>query len=859
MKKSLLRTLIVAILCCPITQCAQSPCDQISPREMTDKQLLEFIGYDTRTMIERDEYFLIAPNTVILKEDLPELRNNPQTRMQRGYGLLAEEYQTVYLNDAGIPKYADLLAQAVQEWNNVSASNIRFVSDKTAPLVVRFIGDAGGDLFDPVSIQNPDRSGQYAKTVIFNYSKALPLLSDPSRGKYYMMHILGHLVGFGHAVTDPFAMPDGKFIIGTTGSDTESIMRSENDILNGRNGEKWTGFSKWDIKAIQFLYPPKEKPRFSLECNPQPTGTDALTLQAGTSYTFTAKYVYSLCPNPKYDVSVNKIGSTSSDFEWKNSGNGTFTLNFKSQGSYKIAVKVTNASKSNLIEKTYTVKETPVQRISCSPEAEGSDKNQLITQRAYTFTALYTHSTCPSPKYQITIDKTEGYTLENTENGKAAIIFSKGGTYKISVKVTNAPQTTQFQKTYIVTDPATMEIKCSPEGEGTEQNKLITYGIYTFSAAYSHPECPEPRYEIAIDRSSDYQLEYYGNGVMTVRFGKTGTYLVSVIVTNAPIPTRFEKTYTVTDPSTFTLSCSPQAEGAGKDNLVRNKPYTFTASYTHPAFTDPLYEFSIENGTDYQMENIRNGIMSVSFSKGGTYRIVAKVTNAPGNTICEKTYLVPLRDSRIRISGPVKANTRDEFDFHVSYENPDYPDPEFTISVTETIFNDPKYVLTRKNKNDFTLSFTEPGCYVVEAAVAHAPEIKTGKYFAPAFDDLTYVLKEPVIVNTVGNLNEYATDLLLLEGQNNYSQTRTAFHIRSKTDTYTLIRDIRKKVDTFTKSPIETRIIIREPFSGTIRLPHLNEEETPITGRGYIITVPYYDKITFPDNTCREYDPAIDD
>lgn len=128
MKRLLLGTILFPIVCCLCVHCTQRPTDDISTREATDRKLLEILGYDTQGMIERDDYYLLVPNVVIAKEDLAQWRNKPQTRMQRGYGLLDEEYQTIYLNADGIPQYADLLEQAVGEWNKIPDSNIEFVS-----------------------------------------------------------------------------------------------------------------------------------------------------------------------------------------------------------------------------------------------------------------------------------------------------------------------------------------------------------------------------------------------------------------------------------------------------------------------------------------------------------------------------------------------------------------------------------------------------------------------------------------------------------------------------------------------------------------------------------------------------------
>lgn len=458
MRKTLLLTILFSSLSFLFAGCTQSATNTSPTQPTTNQELLKLLGYNTKGMIEQEEYYLLVPDIVISKEELTNLQDTPQTRMQRGYGLLTEEYQTIYYNGTGIGEYQTLLTQAVAEWNEISDSNIKFVSDNTASLVVNFRGDMAGDAFAPVSIENPSRSGQYSKNVVLNYAKVMPLLSDPTRGKYFMMHILGHIAGFGHAVVDPLAMPDGKFIIGTTVYDTASIMRSEDDILYNR--EEWSGFSSWDIKAIQFVYPFKEKPTISLNCSPEGTGANASTLALGTTYKFTAKYEYSKRPHPKYQITISKTsgGSTAQDYEYKDSGNGVFSVRFLKAGTYKISVVVTNVPQdNNTIERTYTVPDVaPAYDLKCTPSGTGTDNSNLTLGIKYYFTAEYLHPLSPNPKFDFEISRTGGnaedYQFEALGNGRISVIFYNAGKYRIKVNVTNIESPIEFENTYILSD-----------------------------------------------------------------------------------------------------------------------------------------------------------------------------------------------------------------------------------------------------------------------------------------------------------------------------------------------------------------------------------------------------------------------
>ena len=878
MKKSLLLNFLLAVSCCLFAQCAQSPVEELSTQEMSDRQLLEFFGYDTRGMIECEEFFLLKPDLLISKTRLEKMRSTPETRMQKNlvYGLLSEENQTVYIMDKNADRLKDALHAAVNEWNSIE-SNLRFVIDNnrygSVDIYASDYGYGAGTYL--INIENPEKAGEYGKYVSINFNQHAAWATDYYEGRDVMMHALGHLAGFGHAITNTSTTtPPQGHIDGTVIVDPESIMRTEQDVLKGYI---WNGFSRWDREAIKKAYPILEKPSFTLNSTPAATGNDGLTLALGTTYSFTAQYVHSSCPNPKYEITVKKTGLGSSEYELKETGNGTFTIKFTKPSEYKISVKVTNATKSNLIEKTYHVTDPTKTDLLCSPEGEGTQNNQLITQVTYTLSAFYSHPACPDPIYEISIDRTTGYHRQNLENGKITVQFTDTGTYIVTVTVANAPLPTKFKKTYVITDPTVTSINCSPAPDGFDENELTTKIAYTFQTSYSHPVSPNPTYEISIENIGNYDLLHIKNGMAIAIFSKAGNYKVIVKVTNTPIPVQFEKIYYVYDPPVTDITCSPEGKGENKNSLLLNKNYTFTASYLHQACSNPQYDLSVYRQTKsgltnisdirpsikyYELTNIGNGIISVKFIVPGTYKIIATVTNLSKPYQFEKTYIVPEQDSRVRINGPTKVNTWDDFSFNLSYRNLDYPHPEFIVNVRETTFNDPQYSLQQINNNTISIFFAEPGNYIIEASIKDAPKINIGKYFVPAFDELACTLQEPVIVNTTDYLNEYATEALFTNIINeDYLQTRIAFYVHIKKEFYLLSpTGNRHKIDKVEK---ETKLItMRTEFVGTLQLtlPVLREEiQTIDPFIEKIIVVPSYEKVTFPDLVCREYDPVIDD
>lgn len=676
MIKNLIFIIILQILGILMSGCTQNSTDPLPTETTTDRGLLETLGYKTEGMIERGDFYLLLPDIVISKEELTKLRNTPSTRMQRGYGLLDEQYQTIYLDDTRITNYSSLLTHAVEEWNKIPNSNIRFIFDKTATPVVKFHGEMAGEPFDPVGIQPISHIGQYTQSILLNYSKVLPLLGEPTRGKYFMMHILGHIAGFGHAETDPFAMPDDNYINGTIISDPASIMRNEKDILYGRDGEKWNGFSEWDIKAIQYLYPFKEKATFNLSCTPQGTGTNASTLVMGTTYVFTAVYKHSNYPNPKYKITISKTSgrSTVQDYEYIDSGNGIFSIRFLKSGNYKVSVVATNVPQNNnTVEQTYTVKEvTPSYSLTCNPTGTGTDKNNIILGTKYYFTAKYSHPSSPDPKFDFEILKTGGgandYLIETLENGKISVVFYQLGEYKIHTDVTNILNPLSFDQVYFVVKE--YDLECTPPGTGIDGKTLQLERKYLFTPK-NNMATSNSGFELidiekndngpGIGEGTDFDIHFdlpiqdLAQGKFQVTFHAPGQYRITMGTPNSVSPAiEFEETYFV--PKAYSLECKPSGTGTDGKTLKLEQKYSFTPKCTQEENQTTKFEFiDIEKGhngpgtgegTDFEIyfdppiQDIARGIFQVRFHTPGQYRIIIEATKNNITSEFEEIYSI---------------------------------------------------------------------------------------------------------------------------------------------------------------------------------------------------------------------------
>lgn len=366
MKKSPILLKLFCCVCLTINffSCTKDPATiDLQKAENGDRFLLAALGYDTAKIVEYDDYYTLPPDIIVSKDRLEDIRCSPPTRMQKDpAGFLSKEYQTIYVSDKWASDLTTNLHNAIDEWNKLEDCNLKFVVDNNAIRTVQLDYGYDGEGFNYLFVERPDR-GQYGTHIRINLSQEKwgTIAMDPTLGKYLIMHALGHIVGFSHAVTDPMVTtPQPNYILGTSINDPFSIMRSENEVIDFI--ERWRGFSRSDRQAIKQIYPYipsvviEEK---TITVNPAGTGTGGDYLSLGRTYQITAKYVHSTCPNPIYAFNIDKMDFGQAGHRASTIKNGKISVVFTRPGIYEVSATVTNAQHTTFSKTFYVPAQEP--------------------------------------------------------------------------------------------------------------------------------------------------------------------------------------------------------------------------------------------------------------------------------------------------------------------------------------------------------------------------------------------------------------------------------------------------------------------------------------------------------------------
>lgn len=182
-------------------------CETVNTESDFEKDLrfLHNLGYDTDEMVEDGDYYFLPPDRLISKSNVREMQNTPQTRMTSGLKNFEQEkideaYRNIYLDDFNVSQdEMEYLKAAVDEWNKISGSSIRFK-----------IGPAENSVNVYTYSTSDMESKQWLMRVEYPVLKKPGTKIEintkvpyyfwlPKKQRIYMyMHALGHLVGFAH-------------------------------------------------------------------------------------------------------------------------------------------------------------------------------------------------------------------------------------------------------------------------------------------------------------------------------------------------------------------------------------------------------------------------------------------------------------------------------------------------------------------------------------------------------------------------------------------------------------------------------------------------------------------------------------
>lgn len=429
----------VLVLCAALVGCSSDFMDEQVTRgmELSDTELLVQLGYDTNGMTELEDCYLLLPDVAVSKSVLTELRKKPQTRIQidlsRGFLTMP---CVVYLNDQGAGALRANLREAVYAWNGIPDSGLEFVIDNTVADAVVVKLTPLGSMGAQMSVERPVL-GKPGKQLILNSSKLLPINARSEMKTYLMMHALGHIAGFEHALSGYPAdgSSQNQFIIGNQIVDPNSIMRPETD-MTALNPNIWSGFSKIDVPAIQSVYgcgmvlKPANR---AIYCEDSDGNRVSDLLKIGDSYKIIPHYEdKTTLLKPRYEVSARKMDGDEYCSFLQIGDDYYFTPYYP--GRYKVSVKVLDQLKPVTFDRTFEV-------YAQEPWIKGPENVTL--GNTYTFTVSCWNPDYPDVGFDVSVDETlfnsPKYTIVSRRDNTVRIRFDEPGEYVVKAAAVNGP------------------------------------------------------------------------------------------------------------------------------------------------------------------------------------------------------------------------------------------------------------------------------------------------------------------------------------------------------------------------------------------------------------------------------------
>lgn len=323
--------------------------------------------------------------------------------------------------------------------------------------------------------------------------------------------------------------------------------------------------------------------------------------------------------------------------------------------------------------------------------------------------------------------------------------------------------------------------------------------------------------------------------------------------------------------STFEISLivDPAVAGPGNEYYAQNRDYNFQAVYDEQYLDLMQGEITVRaiEGNDDAVKIVSRADdrATIRFKAPGVYVVRAELQLAERFTgpglhpvlIREAELICRVVSFTESIDGPSSVMLGGEYNFKLSFTNPDYPDP--ILKITESVFNDPKYtILSNDGAGNYRIRFDQPGDYRIAPGVgwdnpAESPIVK----FSPSYHVKVFFRPEMKAesvedIPTEGVVLPFYRNYLLLYDlqQNVYTSLPYRVYFKYKLRGFSSIPD----EDGLLYVPdIDGEIYRGAGQSGEVELP-ATQQLVPVAGLFYTGSIPsafgYYWEITIPRDTC---------
>ncbi len=316
------------------------------------KQLIASLGYDTTTMVDEGEYYLIGGKYRFYKKNIENLSAQGaipiNTRMcSSGNDTLSIHYRKINISSVGDASGCNgmnYIVGAIQCWNAVNCDlqfnpeigndyseefpvniNVNFEHGSSGELVQLW-----GDMGDRSPLQNiAINTSNYLWTIIIDAGKGVELLT----------HALGEAIGLKEI--EPSEL---ESYMSANGNDI-SIMFSPKvaGIGNHWNTNIWSmGISTKDQLQLRAMYPKTTIPDLTLSWNKEHGEDDDKYLLVNKYYTLSFTSEIDCCEGLSKTVTIYK--EDGSFVSTETTSGDSLELRFEKEGNYRIDFRVDDAS-----------------------------------------------------------------------------------------------------------------------------------------------------------------------------------------------------------------------------------------------------------------------------------------------------------------------------------------------------------------------------------------------------------------------------------------------------------------------------------------------------------------------------------
>jgi hypothetical protein len=215
------------------------------------REQLEALGFPSDAIEEHEDFYLVEGDMMFSKRP-------PAGRIQRQAGTpfgpvdqARVDNITVFVDDSiptfGPDNWRNEIQQAINDWNTVGGSRLRFVftTDPGADVIVRSAFLANNTIANAAAPQTGLPGTAVQINLTFNNNQSVP----SAQKRYNMVHELGHIIGLHHTNWSARGEGPATDIPATPCADSLSVMNG------GTAARSWTNFSFYDREAVRILYP----------------------------------------------------------------------------------------------------------------------------------------------------------------------------------------------------------------------------------------------------------------------------------------------------------------------------------------------------------------------------------------------------------------------------------------------------------------------------------------------------------------------------------------------------------------------------------------------------------------------------